>query len=437
MEEIKEQIKKDIDVYWENEIKKSFSLKINNYLEKSMNGIKNELNKIDNLFNDNIIELDKELNEIINKRILNKEDEELRKKILKFEELKNPPIVNLKFVQNTNPLINIILQSLSNINQIVLYYLNPEKEETILKKSIENPNKIYLGPSFLKLLDHLWKSNKIEYSPIEIHNILKKLMLNKYNTNNANIIITYILNKLHEEISFNQINGNNEEKKEDSYAHYDPNRIIRIFQHIFIKNKSFISETFFSTIKIQKKCLNCNIQPEYYFERWPVVNIYLEEKHDENFENYNKFSLEQHLKSLLNKDEERYIQDFCLICDSNQKKLVNKDIYSTSEVIIFNINREKDKNNAISFKYPETFNGKKIINNIIELPDYELKIVIKKYKNKNNNMEYISFYKNFIDNLWYWYFYKNDKIKLVPNECKKYIFDEKNTVVLIYTKLTK
>ena len=107
--------------------------------------------------------------------------------------------------------------SLSNIKLIVLYYLNPSKEEKILKKSKENPNNIYLGPSFLKLLDHLWKNDKKEYTPFEIHNNLKKLMLDNYNTNDSSIIINYILNKLHEEINFNQKNDNKEENKEDPY----------------------------------------------------------------------------------------------------------------------------------------------------------------------------------------------------------------------------
>ena len=434
MEEIKEQIKKDIDIYWENEIKKTFEFKINNYLEESMNGIKNELNKFDNLFNNEFIELDKKFDDKLNQIIFNAEDEELRKKILKINELKNQPLINLKLLQDTNPLINMILQSLANISQIVLYYLNPEKEEKILKKFKENPNDIHLGLYFLKLLDHLWKGNKKEYSPNEIHDILKKLMLNNYNTNDAGIIIAYILNKLHEELNFNQINNNNEEnKEEDPYALYDKKRIIRVFEHIFIKNKSQISDIFFSTIKIKKRCLNCDTQPEYYFEAWPVINIYLEENHNGNF---NKLSFEEHIKTLLIKEEETKTKDFCVICDSNQEKIVNKNIYSTSEVIIFNINRDKDPNNTVSFKYPETFSGKKIFNNFIDLPDYKLIFVIKQFKNMNNNkMEYTAYFESFIDHLWYGCII--DKIKLIPYDYKNYIFDEKNTIVLIYSKLTK
>ena len=76
-----------------------------------------------------------------------------------------------------------------------MYYLNPIKEDKILKISKENPNKAYLGPSFLKLLDHLWKSNQKEYAPMKIHNFLKKSMKNDYNTNDAGLIIQYILKK--------------------------------------------------------------------------------------------------------------------------------------------------------------------------------------------------------------------------------------------------
>ena len=45
-----------------------------------------------------------------------------------------------------------------------------------------------------------------------------------------------------------------------------------------------------------------------------------------------------------------------------------------------NINRDKDPNNNISFIFPEIFEGRKIINNKLNLPNYELTTVIKKSK---------------------------------------------------------
>ena len=104
----------------------------------------------------------------------------------------------------------------------------PIKEVKILTKSKDSPNNTYLGPSFLKLLDHLWKSNKKEFSPIKIHNIIKKIMSNNYNADDASIIIDCILNKLHEEINFNQeINNNNND--EDPFDNYNQDYIYKIF----------------------------------------------------------------------------------------------------------------------------------------------------------------------------------------------------------------
>ena len=45
-------------------------------------------------------------------------------------------------------------------------------------------------------------------------------------------------------------------------------------------------------------------------------------------------------------------------------KFITKDIYYTSGILIININREKDPNHTIAFKYPECFGPKKIFNKI-------------------------------------------------------------------------
>ena len=89
--------------------------------------------------------------------------------------------------------------------------MNPDKEKKILQKSKNNPHGDYLGPSFLKLLDYLWKSNQNEYSPNEIHNSLKKIM-KIYNLDDAGLIIKNILNQLNEELIINpiKINDNND-----------------------------------------------------------------------------------------------------------------------------------------------------------------------------------------------------------------------------------
>ena len=131
----------------------------------------------------------------------------------------------------------------------------------------------------------------------------------------------------------------------------------------------------------------------------------------------------------MNKDEQ-LIKEKCFVCDSSvQTKKVFIDIYSTTTEIIINIDRKKDPNNSIYFKYPEIFDGKKIINNKLNLPNYELTTVI---KNVKNNMEYILYFKSFVNKKWY--SFNNQKIELIQNDYEKDIFDEKNVCILIYSQ---
>ena len=490
MEDIKELVRKDVDRIWEEKLKKSFEEQINRAFAETLKGLKIEITNFNNSINNHIDDLDKDFeekwnkkfesemskiellkeqnnninnieqndnninenNNIINNKINNINDykdyiekdfkinnnvddndledyEKLRKTYIDFGNLNKPTLNYLILQQNENPLINIILQCLSNIKEVFQYYLNPkrEREEKILKKSKDNPNNNYLGPSFLKLLDHLWKSNQKEYDTTEIHNVLKKLMLNNYNTNDASIIINCILNKLNEELNFNQEYPNFEQ--DNPYEHFDRNATIKKFQEKFMKNRTQISDTFFSTIKIKKRCQQCDLDPQYFFEASPVINIYLEENKEND--NFNKLSFEEHFHSLLTAKEEQNIIEDCLICASAQKKYQIKDIYTSSGVLIININREKDPNNKIYFRYPEFFDGQKMIN--AGMPNYQLTTVIKKIRNYNNNFEYIAFYQNIIDKCWY--SFNNQRIELIQDNYKNHIIDDKNTILLIYKKM--
>jgi hypothetical protein len=489
-EDLREQVRKDVDKIWDEKLKESFKKEINNSFLQTLNGLKKELEDFNNSINNHIEELDKKFDEKWEQKFQNEmsqieqlknqnhdndnnnnnnndnnnnddndedfkiiknnrfdrfdsfdknddedkddnkdnkdeeNDDNLRKKEIDFHELKNPPLITLTLLPNTNPLINIVLQCLSNIGYISVYCLNPVKEAKILQKSKNNPNNIYLGPSFLKLLDHLWKSNKKEYSPKEIHEVLKKLMLDNYNTNDASIIINYIINKLHEEINANEDNNNEEE---DPFNFYNKEFMYNKYYDNFIKNKTQISEVFYSTIKKAKVCTRCQSEPEYTYESSPIINIYLEENLDDRF---NKISFEEHFKSLLMNKDEQLIKEKCFVCDSSvQTKKVFIDIYSTTTEIIINIDRKKDPNNSIYFKYPEIFDGKKIINNKLNLPNYELTTVI---KNVKNNMKYILYFKSFVNKKWY--SFNNQKIELIQNDYEKDIFDEKNVCILIYSQ---
>ena len=471
--ELKEEARKTVDEIWETRLKKSFSNKINECLLDTLKNIDKELKNFDKSINSQMQELDKKFTEkwnlkfkdelsklsminnnfdkkdnfnLINNEndfnndfnIIKENDNDfnnnininnsdnyqiLRKKQIDLDQIKNPPKTQLVLLGYTNPLINIILYSLSNIQSLIKYLLNPVKENKILNKAQNDPSHKYLGPSFLKLLDYLWKSNQKTYSPKEIHDTLKQLMENNYNSEDAGLIMKYILNKLNDELN---LKPKKNEDDDNPYEHFDKKKTFQKFTQNFQQNVTSISERFYSAFKIKKRCINCNSNYAYFFESSPVIDIYLEANEDNML--YNLY-FEEHLKTLLTDKENENITEQCIICASEQKKLVVKDIITTPEIVIININRKNDKNNTISFRYPPEFEGKKVINEQFNLPNYELTTVI--IKNNNYNYGYCVFYKSFIDNNWY--SYNNEKIELVQNY-KNCVFDDKNACVLFYTK---
>ena len=89
-------------------------------------------------------------------------------------------------------------------------------------------------------------------------------------------------------------------------------------------------------------------------------------------------------------------------------------------------------NNTISFKYPENFIGKKVINQNLNIPNYQLIAVIKKLK-ENNFIKYIAYCRSFINNQWYIYYNNENNIEEVQNHND--IYDNKNACILIYSKV--
>ena len=452
LEQIKNQARKEAEDEWKNKLEKSISIKINKSVNETLKLLQDKLTQFDKEVNDHLEDLDKNFNEKITKILNNeisknflekvdKEDKEkllklinsnenendkiLRKKLFdikKFEN-NNPPLVILTELNNINPLINLILQCISNIQDLVMYYFNPQKEEKILKKSKDNPNNKYLNPSFLKLLDNLWKGSKKEYSPREIHDVLKELMLDNYYSKDPSFIINFILKQLHKELNFNNMINNIDNNPFDCF---DIQKSYKNFFEESNNNATKISNNFFATIKTTKKCGNCS-KISYYFESNLVINIYLEDNNDNIF--IKKYNLIEDLNKLLIKKENENILENCIICKSQQKKNIKKEIFMGFGVIIFNINREKDQNYETSFNYPEKFKGKDIFNTSNENNNYELTIVIKKILNNNNLDEYIAYIKSFINHKWY--LYSKQNIILLQNIND--IYDDKNTCLLIYT----
>ena len=440
---LKEEAKKEAEEYWEKELKDNFNEEISKFYLDILIDLKNEMKNFDESlekhiqfldtefskkFDNQVSELEQNTGVIINNKINNqnnnsfKEDEILRKQPIDIKTINFPSLKKLILPPDSNQLINLIFYCLVNIKTLILYYFNPEKEKKIMWNSNGKPN--ILGSSFLKLLDNYWKSKSNEYTPTEIHQALKNIMKNDYFTQNPGIIFQNILFELNSELRINHLNQHHI-KNNDPYLFYNRDEVWKIF----LSNKEIvkISNCFFNLIETEKRCDICKAS-EYSFEDLPIINIYLQESVDKN---YNKLSFMEHYRSLLIDKNEEISKEKCIICGDLRNKFVTKNVLETAEIIIININRNNDVNNNVEFNYPENFEKKDFINQYknpkFDNMKYELFCTLKKYKN-NNNFEYKMFCKNFVNGKWYLY---NDK-NIKESNIKEAMSDGKYISLIIY-----
>ena len=390
---------------------------INEVCDKIMNNLTPQFqiyqNNILQIIEQNLSKYDKVINEQLNiytnkikNQLINDNDDELRKKIINFQNINSPILINLSNLNNTNYLINLILLCLSNFDSLTKYFLKPDNEEQILFRAKQNPTGIFLCPSYLKLLDHLWKGTKKVYEPSEIHEKLKILMQNDYYSTNPGIIINSIVNQLHKELILNNniINqpewNYNVQNALQNYANY--------FNGIFNK----ISNLFFSTIRI-RKTTSQNI-PIFLFQSTVVFNLYL------NNINAQFMPLEQNFQNLYFDINDRNY--YCM----NDEILNEKTIISIPQILIININRNNNQKQYLN--YSQILNNNNFLENNGQQPGiYELYcVIISKYEN-NANIFY-AYIKNVINHKWY--LYNKEGIKEVNND--KEVIDMENASLLIY-----
>ena len=376
-EEIRKQAKEDAENLWKNELESSFLEKINESLLEIMRNIDSKFSDFEKIFNPYLNFKRVDIREI------------------------NKMYVKLILLNDANPLINLIIQCLTNIKTFCAYYLNPGKEEKILTKSKKNPSDAYLGPAYLQLLKDIWGNQREEYSPTEIHTKLKELMKNNYNSNNSAFIMKFILNQLYFELNLDNSQAIKLEKVEDKDLKCLPNNKILNASYSFIKTK--------------KICLFCQKTVDNYYIVSPVINIYL----DANNGKSNKYSLENNLNDLLIEKG----KDYCIHCKRQQDINIFKYINTSKEITIFYIDRKIDPNHNISLSYGYSM---KLCNE-----QYKLITVIKDLPSNNIiSGSYIAYIRSFFNHNWYSYDNKDIKICNNGNE----IIDDKYASLLIYSR---
>ena len=256
----------------------------------------------------------------------------------------------------------------SLINRLIKYKLNPNEEPIsssflLAYNNRNNNNFTFIINQLRNILTYYNSSfeDPGEIEPVElIHFILEQIHIENNKTH-----IKYA--RLYTMENDNDIfNG---EKIFKKYSKY--------FKDCF---RSCISDNFFGTFKIKKKCLNCK-RERYYFESFyylkvdanEVMKYYSLNNNNNNFFN-NNFILECFKKEFGNKI---LTETNCPLCKSKQLHEENKTIIVIPSNLIISLESEDPNINTQNLKIPFILNLTSI-NLLKNYKEYKLKGIIKK-----------------------------------------------------------
>ena len=328
----------------------------------------------------------------INSNLINKIKDHL--KLKPKNELKNYANV-IKNIKGSH-IDNAILQCITNVEQLIKYFLSNEEE--IKENKIQQP----FSNAFLEMIENIWKNKFIkEYTSINCINIIMN-QNNKFFYDSKDLI-EFILDNLHKEL-------NNDKDIVPSFKNLSNDNLDKYFQNFekyYNKNiKSIITDLFYIKYDSQITCFECNNISQF-INLDNVLEFSLEEV--KKYMNINK-------KNITINDCLKYYQrqDFeydkkCYKCNQEQIMGNIKILLKGPKVLIISINEKNNKENNL------------IIKDVINLNDcfyykknqynYELISVITYLENDN----FITFCKSFVDKNWYKYF----DSKVVPSSFKE------------------
>ena len=378
-----------------------------------------------------------------------KELELKNKIIITCKSFPNPPLIGLENIGSTC-YMNATLQCFCQTEVLTNYFLNENHHDKIYNNNIakKNPNELQLSPSYLNLINNLWKNqNKKSFAPIEFRKKLAEmnhLFKDKF-PDNPNHFILYIIGQMHQELNFHKENENNKFNNFLINDDYNEKLTLKNFiNDFFLKNRSIFIDHFFGIEEIKYQCSGCqkrNLNSRYKFNSFFFLSVPLQEvKNLRNSQlNIDNFFLQNHSfnKNIINIydcfDYLKRVQNFDMWCEECrglfQFKYQNI-IYSGPNILIIIINKKNNNQLKVKFDYYESLN----LDNYIFKKDkpsiiYDLYGVVS-YIEENNI--YISSCKSPCDNIWYRY---NDS-KVIPiDDFKSEICDFGKPIILFYKKI--
>ena len=339
-------------------------------------------------------------------------------------------LVGLKDV-SAKKFINPILQCFSQTMPLTKYFFNLNNMSKIL-----NQNNLKLSPLYLELNESLWNNlnGSNIYEPCALIKMIENENYNNLKIEKAKDLISFIIDKLNEELSQpNKLNSSQNNK----INKYDKNKIFENFFNNFKQKTSIISEIFFGFKESKNECLNCKRiyksqgldNPIYYtYESFKYLIFPLEKikemKNSNNVSIYDCFEYNQRNSILKGND-----------CD-NCKKIWDLNILSRILVgpnILIIILENENNNPYIKLDIKFTID----LSNFIIKKDknnpkmkYDLYGIFSYFENDNLS-PYMACCLNQNDN--HWYKFNNENINQI-NDIQKDFIESGTPSILFYKK---
>ena len=329
-----------------------------------------------------------------------------------FSNYKKAITTGLK-LQGDTSYFNSVLYALSNIRNIVSYFLNPKNKKYINDRISSMP----VSFVFERLLIHLYpypeKAYKEIYEPNSFFKVIGKLNseFNTFTKKNPNDLIVYIINTLHKEL--NQMSDNS--FKINFNLNNKKNLIKEKIKYFKNYENSIISNNL-NWFEIKEcQCTQCNNKIydliSYNTFSLDIQKSYQFIKNNKNNSN-NYLTIYDCLEFYRNKKREEFK---CNNCNNKEMDNIQK-IFSSPNNFVFLMDRREilDDINKL-LEIPFHLDDKIDLNNFIEndnVPkEYEL-IVVVSFCIKEK--KYVSYCRSPVDKMWY--FYKDEFNKKVDIE---------------------
>ena len=337
-------------------------------------------------------------NELKN-NIVNKNDNEKKENLTQYSFYKNnkkfPKIGLINFGDTSY--LNVVIQSLVNIEDLALYFLDSDKMSYLDSVKNELPLSYEIKEIFCHLYPPKEESIENSYAPLSLLEYFSKDKKYSYDkSSNPIYLITDLLNGLDSEL--NSLYSNNVEDNENK-----SDREVTIYSemnYILKTNDSPIFRIFCFTKTHESICEKyCNI---YDLKKYNTFNLNISRYYSSKKE---KVTIKDLIRSQYEEPEKTKLL-ICPNCHRRQKVFVYSKIYSSPNIFLFLIDRGSDfnqnKNKLLTI--PLIIEDQLDLDEFIENKDtptkYELigivSILIKDKK-------YVSMCKSPIDNNWYYY----------------------------------